>query len=36
MNKSLTYWNTICLFNVEHQILNEGHFIKGKNNLNSY
>lgn len=33
---SLTYWNAICLFNVKHQILNEGHFIKGKNNLYSW
>ena len=28
-----TYWDTICLFNVEHKILNKGYFIEGKNNL---
>lgn len=32
----VTYWDAKCFFNVKHQILNEGNFIKSENNLYSY
>lgn len=32
----VTYWDAKCFFNVKHQILNKGNFIKSENNLYSY